>query len=449
MTSTEGGPLTQLFDRRSFLKRGAAGAGGLALASPLQAFAARAEAEGGRPTSEGYGPLIDMGDLSLPRGFRYRIISREGEIMSDGNPTPSSFDGMATFRGGDGNTILIRNHENRQAEGDTDEIDVVVPARKRYDSDLLFNGGCTKLVVNDRRVVRSFAVLGGTTTNCAGGRMPWRSWVTCEENFSDGDEPHGYIFEVPAAASGAVEARPIKSAGRFVHEAVAWHNAILYLTEDIRFDSAFYRWLPSRPPSRAGELAGIEGELQALKFVDVANANTDGWPVGEPFDVEWVTIPDPDPETDTVRDQAHELEAAAFNRQEGMWVGGGRIYFDCTEGGIRGLGQVWELDPGAQKLTLIYESPSIRQLQNPDNIVVAPTGDLFLCEDSEPPQFIRGLTPDGRIYNFAKANTRQSEFAGVCFDPDGRTMYVNQFGDTNLEGGVTYAIWGPWRRRAG
>jgi secreted PhoX family phosphatase len=171
--------------------------------------------------------------------------------------------------------------------------------------------------------------------------------------------------------------------------------------------------------------------------------------VGEPFDVEWVTIPDPDPETDTVRDQAHELEAAAFNRQEGMWVGDRRIYFDCTEGGIRGLGQVWELDPGAQKLTLIYESPSIRQLQNPDNIVVAPTGDLFLCEDSEPPQFIRGLTPDGRIYDFAKANTRESELAGVCFDPDRRTMYVNQFGDTNLEGGVTYAIWGPWRRRAG
>ena len=34
--------MTRVFDRRSFLKRGAAGAGGLAIASPLQAFAARA-----------------------------------------------------------------------------------------------------------------------------------------------------------------------------------------------------------------------------------------------------------------------------------------------------------------------------------------------------------------------------------------------------------------------
>jgi uncharacterized protein len=368
--------------------------------------------------------------------------------MTDGNPTPSSFDGMAAFKGGNGNTILIRNHENRKAEGDTDEIDVMVPAAKRYDSDPLFNAGCTKLVVNDRRLVQSFAVLGGTTTNCAGGRMPWRSWVTCEENFSDGNEPHGYIFEVPVSASGPIEPKPIKSAGRFFHEAVAWYRNILYLTEDIRFDSAFYRWVPDGSPSKAGDLAAIEGELQALKFVDVANANTDGWPIGEPFDIEWVTIPDPDPEVNTVRDQAHELEAAAFNRQEGIWLGDQKIYFDCTEGGVAGLGQVWELDPRTQSLTLIYESPGPEQLKNPDNLTVAPTDDLFLCEDSEPPQFIRGLTPDGRIYDFARANARESEFAGACFDPDGQTMYVNQFGDVNLEGAVTYAIWGPWGRGA-
>ena len=67
------------------------------------------------------------------------------------------------------------------------------------------------------------------------------------------------------------------------------------------------------------------------------NANTDGWPAGEPFEVEWVTIPDPEPATDTVRDQAHELDAAGFNRCEGAWVGNGKIYFDCTERGSFGL----------------------------------------------------------------------------------------------------------------
>jgi secreted PhoX family phosphatase len=435
-------------NRRSFLAGSAAVGGGLAVVSPLQAFAERA-ASGGDTTSDGYGPLINKGDLSLPRGFRYRIISRSGETMSDGNPTPTSFDGMATFRGGGGNTILVRNHENRESTGDVGEIDVVVPADKRYDSNPSFNAGVTKLVVNDeRRVVRDFAALGGTSTNCAGGKMPWRSWITCEEVFQDGEERHGYVFEVPADARGPVEPEPIRAAGRFVHEAVAWHQGILYLTEDRRFDSAFFRFLPNGRPQEPGDLARLGGELQALKIADVDNANTDGWPIGEPFAIEWVTITEPDPDADIVRDEAHDNDAAAFNRQEGMWVGNDRVYFDCTEGGVAGLGQVWELNPDRQTLTLIYESPDRRRLKNPDNIVVAPTGDLFLCEDSDPPQFIRGLTPRGRIYDFARANTREAEFAGVCFDPDRRTMYVNQFGDPEIgEDAVTYAIWGPWGRR--
>jgi secreted PhoX family phosphatase len=438
--------MTQVFNRRSFLKRGAAaGAGGLAIATPLQSFAARAAAEG-RPLTRGYGRLVAMGDLALPRGFDYQIISTEGERMDDGHPTPSSFDGMGPFRRGN-KTILIRNHENRKAEGETDEIDVIVPKELRYDPDPIVNGGCTKLVVDDRRLRHSFAVLGGTTTNCAGGITPWGSWITCEEIVLDTGKPHGYIFEVDAYTDEPVEAVPIRSAGRFRHEAVVWHDGILYLTEDQRYDAAFYRFLPHGTPSQAGDLARRGGELQALLLPDVPNANTDGWPVGEAFAVDWVTIPDPDPPTDNVRDQAHELEAAGFNRQEGMWVGDGRIYFDCTEGGVRGQGQVWEFNPRAQELTLIYESPTAHDLQNPDNLVVAPTGDLFLCEDSDPPQYVRGLTPDGRIYDFAKTITRESELAGVCFDPDRKTMYVNQFGDVNLEGGVTYAIWGPWGAR--
>ena len=48
--------MTRVFDRRSFLKRGAAGAGGLAIASPLQAFAARAATEG--DVREGRGRIV-------------------------------------------------------------------------------------------------------------------------------------------------------------------------------------------------------------------------------------------------------------------------------------------------------------------------------------------------------------------------------------------------------
>ena len=35
-----------------------------------------------------------------------------------------------------------------------------------------------------------------------------------------------------------------------------------------------------------------------------------------------------------------------------------------------------------------------------------------------------------------------TEFAGACFSPDGRTLFVN-----SQNPGITFAIWGPWAKR--
>lgn len=458
--------------RRRFVQGSAAVGGGIALGGPLSALAANT-AHGAAPTAAGYGQLfptaeIETGQkfLALPRGFRYRLINKAGDTMTDGNPTPGIFDGMAAYKGPRNTTVLIRNHENRSRSG---EVGVVVPTGKRYDPDVNVRGGNTKLVVgNDRKLQESYAVLGGTHTNCAGGETPWGTWITCEEIFNYGSVesnttpgtgvPHGYAFEVPADATKPVTPQPIVDAGRFAREAVAWLNGTLYQTED-RGDACFYRFIPAKKPKEYGDLADFGGELQALVVKGQPNFDMNLADPGDEFEVEWVTVDEPNPLTDTVRKQAQAKGAAIFDRTEGAWATKSRVYFDCTTGGEAQLGQLWELKPvknGSDVLRLVFESDDAAVLENPDNLNIVPeTGDVFLQEDSDGEQYVRGVTFNGRIYDFAKTLINTTEFCGGCFSPDGRTYFLNQQGNRLASGqapadqpvqdaGLTFAIWGPW-----
>ena len=473
-------------NRRNFIKGSAVFGGALATLGPFQALSARRVLGAAIAKSEGYGPLVHKGDLWLPADFTYQIISVQGTIMSDGQPTPGIFDGMAAYRGRGGTTVLIRNHENRERAG---ELKVVTPPDLQYNTAAL--GGNTKLEVRRKHagkdpetgqplynyeVVRDFAILGGTSTNCAGGIRSPHTWITCEEVVKRlSGKKHGYIFEIDADADGPVPAIPVVQAGRRAHEAAVEAAGIIYMTEDrgITTDSVlgsigscFYRYVPN--PRGAGyPLAETTGPLQALKLKDEFHANMDiGRVVGKPYAVEWVSVPEPDHDDDTDarldrvsgftpnRVQAQDNGAAYFDRLEGMWTepGESRIYFDTTSGGAAKLGQVWEYHPGRETLTLVFESSSSAELQNPDNVVIVPqTGHIFLQEDGDDEQYVRGLTRGGEIYDFARTTSNETEFCGGCFDPDGKTFYLNQQGNRgSLPGGpanaraVTYAIYGPF-----
>ena len=73
---------------------------------------------------------------------------------------------------------------------------------------------------------------------------------------------------------------------------------------------------------------------------------------------------------------------------------------------------------------------------------MAPWGDLILCEDAMRVKGqcgLIGLRADGSQYAIANNNYSDSELAGVCFSPDGKTLFLNiQFP------GMTVAITGPW-----
>jgi len=512
--------MTLQITRKRFIESSAAVGGGLAIGGPLAALAAQS-AHGAPGSSPGYGPLQPTPEqdtgftfLALPRGFRYRLISKEGDpsfvVDEDGNrtqaPTPGIFDGMAAYAAGKrdddddddrrgragrkAKVILIRNHENRER---ADEIPFAIPPDKRYDpSPATGNAGNTKLLVGaDRRVIETFQVLAGTSTNCAGGETPWDSWITSEEVFKPGGAfGHGYNFEIPSGPNAPTQAIPIRRAGRFSHEAVSWLDQVLYETEDRSQPTSFattppgapsplpagyggggfYRYLPGRKITRSGQLADSNGRLEMLGVKGQPNRDMDSVNPGETLPVVWYPIADPEPADDNppngVRFQGQNQGAASFGRPEGSWVGDGKVYFSCTAGGEAGLGQLWEFDPrgrrggGEGSITLVYESDDITKLEGPDNVVFVPkTGDVFLQEDASGDQFVRGVTEEGRIYDFAQTIANDTEFCGGCFSPDGKTFFLNQQGnrlggdaseaEIREGGALTYAIWGPFSRRKG
>ena len=433
--------------RRNFLGLTGVGAASFVLASPLKNLYANF-AEGQPTASKKFGSLVPdpQGVIDLPKGFKYRILSSVGTEMNDGNLVPDLHDGMAAFPGKNGTTILVRNHELSPAET-TDNLNSNI-----FKYDPRSPGGTTTVIVDsDRQLQKHFISLAGTNRNCGGGSTPWNSWISCEEDIATPYPPpgytladvlpywgkverkHGYNFEVPTT-EGVAKPVPLVAMGRFRHEAIAVdpQTGYIYQTED-QLDSCLYRF---RPHDSQNLLAG--GILEALVIKDFPQIDTSvDLTVGKPYAVRWVKLEDVDPQHDTLRYEAQSKGAALFKRGEGICYGNGEMYWTCTNGGSAGVGQIFRYNLAQEKIELFIESPSPEVLDYPDNLILAPFGDLIVCEDGAGEQFLVGITPQGQYYRLARNAFNNSEFAGICFAPDGKTMFVNIY-----QPGMTLAIWG-------
>jgi secreted PhoX family phosphatase len=227
--------------------------------------------------------------------------------------------------------------------------------------------------------------------------------------------------------------QPIAAYGRFRHEAAAVDAAtsIAYLTED-EVDGCFYRFLPDAPATP------FSGRLQALRVVGAHNADTAIAPPGTTFSIDWVDVAEPDPVDTSVRALAAGAGAARVQRGEGLWLDGGLVYFASTTGGSAARGQILCLDPAASTLTILAEGGAGNALDRPDNLTVAPWG-VVIAEDNNGDNHLRVLGADGAMSDLARNAGSTSEFAGPCFSPDGRILFVNLQND-----GLTLAITGPF-----
>lgn len=441
-------------DRRRFALGMATALGGLAVAGCARRTAALTAIPAG--AEPGYGPLRSdpAGLIDLPAGFSYRVVSRFGDAMSDGRFVPDRADGMGCFALPGGRHALVRNHElspKSIADGALRGSAGDLLAYDRLPDGRALPGGTTTIVIDDAngRVVTQHLSLAGTIRNCAGGITPWGSWLTCEEDVTRAgngvSQDHGWVFEIPAAARGLVDPQPLRAMGRFNHEAAAVdpRSGIVYLTED-RDDGLLYRFLPERP----GKLVA-GGRLQALALLDPAHTDSRNWTgadvaEGAWLPVRWIDLNGTDAPDDDLRLRGNQAGALRFARGEGIHWGDGDLFFCCTSGGAAKLGQIMRLRPdtSGDRLQLFVESQGKAMLDFGDNLTVAPTGHLVVCEDQYTEVVANrliGVTPTGATYVLGALKT-QTELAGACFSPDGRTLYVNAYSPAK-----TLAITGPWR----
>ncbi|MFD5764913.1 alkaline phosphatase PhoX [Streptomyces sp. NPDC127049] len=384
-------------ERRSFLRGAVIGTSAAAFGGTLMAGAAYAA-----PAQPGTGPYGALGTanangIMLPAGFTSRIVARSGQTVPGTSYTwHNAPDGGACYTDGTG-WIYVSNSEINPSGGA---------------SALRFSSAGT--------VTGAYRILSNTRQNCAGGKTPWNTWLSCEE------VSLGYVYEAdPYGVNAAVRRDAM---GRFKHEAAAADpvRRVIYLTED-ESSGCFYRFVPTT----WGNLAS--GTLQVL----VAGTATSG-------SFTWQNVPDPDGSPTTTRTQVSG--AKKFNGGEGCHYADDKVWFTT-----KGDNRLWQLNLANNTYELAYDDSLVpggaAPLTGVDNVTGTSSGDLYIAEDGGNMEICL-ITPDDVVSPFLRINGQSgSEICGPAFSPDGTRLYFSsQRGTTgSSSGGITYEVTGPFR----
>ena len=327
---------------------------------------------------------------TIPVGAELRLLATSGEKVPgthfEWHYLP---DGGATFPTPDGGWIYVSNSESREAGG--------VSALRFSLAGTFFD---------------AYSILTGSIRNCAGGKTPWGTWLSCEERGDD-----SLVYECDPTGDKAAVAHP--HFGSFNHEAAAVDPKThqVYLTEDVS-DGCLYRF----SPETMGDLT--RGTLQVATLSD-----------GDRLD--WLDLD----EVNNVKDPGIQLRyrfenAARFAGGEGIVYGSGYVYFTTKKDN-----RVWTLELATQKLDIIYDIATSKTpiLAGVDNIEISQNGDLIIAEDGGDMQLVVLDDQYQAVPLVTLHDQEDSELAGPAFSPDGSRLYFSSQRGSD-DRGLTYEM---------
>ncbi|MDC0766121.1 alkaline phosphatase PhoX [Streptomyces sp. HD] len=353
------------------------------------------------PAQPGPGPYGALGSpdangIRLPSGFSSRVIARSGQTVSGTSYSwHNAPDGGACYADGSG-WIYVSNSEINPSGG---------ASAVKFSSTGAITG--------------AYRILSNTRQNCAGGKTPWNTWLSCEE------VSLGYVYETdPFGVNAAIRRDAM---GRFKHEAAAADpvRQVVYLTED-ETNGRFYRFVPTT----WGNLSA--GTLQVM----VAGSGTSG-------SFTWANVPDPDGSPTATRSQVSGSKS--FNGGEGCHYANDTVWFTT-----KGDNRVWQVNLANSTYELAYDDSLVNgtaPLTGVDNITGSSSGDLFVAEDGGNMEICL-ITPDDVVAVFLRIDGQSSsEITGPAFSPDGTRLYFSSQRGTSgsSSDGITYEVTGPFR----
>lgn len=336
------------------------------------------------------------------------------------------------------------------------------------------------------RPIAGERIAAGTLANCGGGKTPWGTILSCEENYDnfvgerDGTgkrvpahpkddlqwwkhydlppEHYGWVVEVNPT-NGA--AKKLTALGRFAHEAAAVRaakdgRAVVYSGDD-RAGGCLYKFIASQP-----------GSLETGKLF-VAELEKGVWqPLDHSRDELRTEFSDPLDVLIRARDAAKRVGGTGLDRPEDIAIepSTGRVIVALTnneaQGNLHGsLLALREADDDPLALTFSSEvllSGGVASgISCPDNLTFDPRGNLWLTNDIADDRLGKGPYAsfgNNSLYFIPMSGAdagkpvrvasgpRYAELTGPKFSQDGRTLFLSvQHPGNNSTSGTKTSHW--------